>query len=380
MRGKGLTYLVMIGVIVSLIAFMNTSLVQAQEAFKIGAYLSLTGWAANYGEDAKRGIDLALQEVNSKGGIQGKKVEVLYEDSGGNPKQAVSAVQKLINIDKVPIIIGGLFSGEALAVGPICQSSKVPTIATQASHQDVTKAGEYVFRIAPPISMEELVIEYAYKVLGGRRLAGLLFSTDMGRSAAVIAEEVFTKLGGKIVKIEFFQEGTTDFKTQLLKIREEKPDVIEIKGSIKEVAQIIKQMQELGMKLPIIGSNMLREPKLWELTGEAVKGAAYATWAPDPSTKSRYEKFISDYKSKYGFEPKTVTATFAYEATKLAVYALDKGGDTGEKAEKALLTMKNYPGITGEVTFTNGERKARYCVEKIMGPNLFEMTDFCALF
>jgi len=349
----------------------------AQETSRIGAYLPFTGWAANYGEDAKRGVDLAIEQVIGKGGIRGGKVEVLYEDSGGNPKQAVSAVQKLININKVPIIIGGLFSGEALAIGPICQSNKVPTIATQASHLDVTKAGDYVFRIAPPISMHNLMIEYAYKVIGARRLAALLFTTDQGRMAAEIAEEVFPKLGGKVVKVEFFPEGTTDFKTHLLKIKQENPDAIYLWGGLKESAQIIKQMQELGMKLPIIGSNMFREPKLWELVGEALKGTAYPTWAPRGAAKARYDKFLSSYTVKYGFEPKTVTSIFTYEAAQLAVYALEKGGNTGEKAQKALLTMKDFPGITGEITFVNGERKAQYCIERIMGPGIFEITDFC---
>jgi len=215
----------------------------AQETYRIGAYLPLTGWAANYGEDAKRGIELAVEEVNGAGGIRGKKVEVLFEDSGGNPKQAVSAVQKLINIDKVSVVVGGLFSGEALATGPIFQGSKTPSIATQASHQDVTKPGDYIFRIAPPVTMEYLVLDYAYKVIGARRYSALLFSTDMGRESAKMAEEYFPKLGGKIAKIEFFPTGTTDFKTHLLKIKQENPDVIEIKGGIKEVAQIFKQFR-----------------------------------------------------------------------------------------------------------------------------------------
>lgn len=350
---------------------------RAEDVLKIGAYLPLTGWAANYGEDAKRGIDLAVEEVNSKGGIGGKTVEVIYEDSGGNPKQAVSAVRKLINIDKVPIIIGGLFSHEALAIGPICQSSRVPAIATQASHQDVTKPGEFIFRIAPPMGMEYLMLEYAYKVLGARRYAGLVFSTDMGRTSMKIAEKHFPELGGKIARIEFFPMGTTDFKTHLLKIKQENPDVIEIKGGIKETAQIIKQMQELRMDLPIIGSNMFREPKLWELVGEALRGVAYPTFSPAGAAGARHDKFVADYTAKYGFEPKTVTATFTFEAAKLALYALERGGNSGSEAQKALSSMKDFPGITGEITFDEGERKAQYCIEKVMGPGVYEMTDFC---
>ncbi len=349
----------------------------AQEGFKIGAYIPLTGWAANYGEDAKRGIELAVEEVNGAGGILGKKVGVLFEDSGGNPKQAVSAVQKLINIDKVPILVGGLFSGEALATGPICQGSKIPSIATQSSHQDVTKPGDYIFRIAPPVTMEYLVLDYAYKVIGARRYSALLFSTDMGRESGKMAEEYFPKLGGKIAKIEFFPTGTTDFKTHLLKMKQENPDVIEVKGGIKEVAQIFKQMQELGIKLPVIGSNMFREPQLWELVGGALKGVAYPTWAPSGAAKARYDKFVATYAKKYGFELKTVTPIFTYEATKLAVYALEKGGNSGPEAQKALAAMKDFPGITGEVTFVKGERKARYCIEKITGPGVFETIDFC---
>jgi branched-chain amino acid transport system substrate-binding protein len=173
--------------------------------------------------------------------------------------------------------------------------------------------------------------------------------------------------------------GATDFKTNLLKIKEQKPDVIEIKGGIKEVAQIIKQMQELEMKLPIIGSNMFMEPKLWELVGEPLKGVAYPTWAPAGPAKARYDRFMADYAKKYGFDIKTVTPIFTYEATKLAAYALEKGGNSGPEAQKALVSMKDFPGITGEITFVKGERKAQYCVEKIMGPGVYETTTFCTL-
>ncbi len=368
---------IVIGLFFTLTGMIHPTGIRAEEVLKIGAYLPLTGWAANYGEDAKRGIDLAIEQVNSEGGIKGKKVKVIYEDSGASAKQAVSAVRKLINIDKVPIIIGGLFSHEALAIGPICQSSEVPAIATQASHQDVNKAGDFLFRIAPPMGMERLMVRYAYEVLGARRYAGLVFSTDMGRTSMKMAEETFPKLGGVIARIEFFPTGTTDFKTHLLKIKQANPDVIEIKGGIKETAQIIKQMQELEMDLPIVGSNMFQEPKLWELVGEALKGVAYPTFSPSGAAGARHDGYVAANVAKYGFKPKTIASTFTYEAAKLAVYALENGGNSGPGAQKALFSMKDFPGITGDITFVDGERTARYCIEKIMGPGVYEMTDFC---
>lgn len=369
--------ILIIALIIAVFGMIHPSRIYAEEVVKLGVYLPFTGWAANYGEDAKRGIDLAVEDINATGGIHGKKIECVYEDSGANPKQAVSAVQKLINIDRVPFIIGGLFSHTALAIAPIAQSNKIPTIATQASHPDVTKAGDFIFRIAPPMGMERLIVKYAYEVIGARRYSGLVFSTDMGRTSMKMAEESFPKLGGKIAKIEFFTMGTTDFKTHLLKIKDENPDVIEIKGGIKETAQIIRQMTELQMDIPILGSNMFREPKLWELVGERLKGAAYPTYSPSGSAKTRHDKFEADYKKKYGFEPKTVVAAFTYDAAKLAAFAYEKGGLTGPRAQKALIGMKNFPGITGDITFKKGEREARYCVEKIMGPGVYEMTDFC---
>ncbi len=180
------------------------------QPIKIGVELPLTGYAAPYGEDAKRGAELAVDEINSAGGINGRKVEAVYEDDGAVGKTAVSATQKLIDVDKVPVIVGGMMASAALSAAPIARERKVVFVATISSHPDLTSEELYVYRVFITVRMHgNTMAKYAYNVLKARTAAALTPNNDYGVTHEKAIRERFTKLGGTWLISESYAPGSS---------------------------------------------------------------------------------------------------------------------------------------------------------------------------
>jgi len=227
--------------------------------YKIGVMLPLTGDAAAYGISEQRGIKIALDEINAKGGINGRKLEAIYEDSKCNPKDGNAAAQKLVNIDKVKVIIGGACSGETLGAAPITEANKVILISPTASSPDVTNAGDFVFRTYPTDAYAGIIAsEYAYNDLQARKAALVTETTDYAQGLRKVFKENFAKLGGEIVVDETYNPEDTDFRTQVTKVKSAEPDLMYIvpqtpaKGLL-----LLKQMKELGLNQPIVTAEVL---------------------------------------------------------------------------------------------------------------------------
>src|SRR3989338_266462 len=174
-----------------------------QASYKIGVMLPLTGDGAAYGLPIQKALKIAFDEINAKGGVNGAKLDPIYEDSKCNPKDGNAAAQKLINVDKVKVIIGGACSGETLGASPLTESNKVILISPSATSPDVTNAGDFVFRVAPSDAYAGTVAaEYAYNELNARKAAIIAETTDYTQGLARVFREQFTKLGGELVADE----------------------------------------------------------------------------------------------------------------------------------------------------------------------------------
>jgi branched-chain amino acid transport system substrate-binding protein len=327
------------------------------EEIKIGAILPLTGEAAKYGEDAKLGIDFAVEEINAAGGINGKKIQVVYEDSQAAPSQGVAAIQKLITVDKVPVIIGAMASSVTLAIAPIAEENKVVLLSPASSAAKITEAGDYIFR-------NEFSDAYGGKVqaestwdeLGIRDVAILYVNNDYGVGVADTFEETFESLGGNITAIESFEQGATDFRTQLTKIKDSYPDAIVVFG-YNEVILILKQAKELGIETQILCNPMFEDPEILEKLGDLAEGVIYVYYGGfDPKSEEEQIKvFVSSFSEKYGREPGYYSA-LSYDAMKIISLAIEKGAFKSEGIKSALYAIKDYPGLTGTTTFDeNGD-------------------------
>jgi branched-chain amino acid transport system substrate-binding protein len=232
-----------------------------KEPIKIGFIGPLSGDAASYGIPIKNAIALAVEEINNAGGINGRKIEIIYEDGKCNGKDAVNAAQKLINIDKVNIILGGMCSGELLAIAPITEPAKVLLLSPSASSPDITHAGDFIFRNNPSDAdggkaLAKLVREKYTKA------AIISENTDYAQALARVFVEHFRSLGGEVVAQENFDPGVKDFRTILTKIKASNPEALVINPQT-EIAGglIVKQAREIGITIPLYGTVALAGTK-----------------------------------------------------------------------------------------------------------------------
>ena len=318
---------------------------------KIGAILILTGSDAKAGQSAKQGIDMAVKEVNGKGGINKKKVRIIFEDDQGEPEKAVTAVRKLINVDKVSAIIGPMWSSSVLAVSPIVEKEHVVILSPTASSPKITQAGDFVFRNTYSDILEGAkAAQYAYNNLKYKSAALIFINNDYGLGLKDAFKEKFLKLGGQIIDEESYDPKSTDFRTQLVKINKLNPEVIYLVG-YSEMGKVLVQAKELGISIPFMSCIMFGIGDVIAVAGEAAEGVTYTYPSYDPEHRDKVtQEFGKQYKEKYGTLPDP-EAAFAYDATNILFFAMTKGGLDSNSIKNALYQIKDYNGVTGLTGF-----------------------------
>jgi branched-chain amino acid transport system substrate-binding protein len=323
---------------------------------KIGVIAPFSGESAKYGEDIKRGYDLAAEELNAGGGIKGGKIKLIYEDDEGKPDKAVTAAQKLIQKDKVIAILGPLWSSPTLAVAPIAEKNKVVLLSSGASSPKLTDAGDYIFRNEVSDSYGAEQTAKRFLELGFKDIAILYVNNDFGVGQKDVTEQVYTKEGGKILIAESFEQDAHDFRTQLSKIKEANPPAIFIVG-YKETILILQQMRELGIKAQILSVALFEDPEILEKVGNIAEGAIYTYYGTfDPNSNNEWiQRFVKRFKEKYGTNPQYY-APLGYDAVKILALAIEKGGDNSESIKNALYSIRDFPGLSGSNSFDkNGD-------------------------
>lgn len=333
-------------------SFLSASCAQKEPAtYKIGAILPLSGSGANYGKWEKQGIDLAVEEINQAGGINGKKLEIIFEDSKSLPKDGVSAMNKLATVDKVPVAIAGI-SSVVLACAPVADQYKVVLLNSGGISPKIRGAGEYVFSNIGDGAVEvKVMAEYAYNYLKFKKLAVLYINAAAGTDSRDIFIKHFKGLGGEIVAVEGHEQGATDFRAQLTKLRDAKPEAIYLASFTKESALILKQANEMRIKTQWLSYAPFQGQDILTIAGKTADGVIYTSPAFDPnSTDEKMREFQSKYESKYGIKSELYAATF-YDGIKLIAEAIKKGGYNSEGIKRALIEVKDYHGVSGVTTF-----------------------------
>ncbi|MBU4184947.1 MAG: ABC transporter substrate-binding protein [Proteobacteria bacterium] len=325
---------------------------------KIGRILPLTGPAASYGQSEKRGSDLAIEEINRAGGIQGAKLQVLYEDSTCSSREGVSAMKKLVNVEKVPLVLGATCSTVTLAIAPIANANKVVLLSPLSSAAKISEAGPYIFRVMPSDAFQSTVLAKWIYELGYKKVAILFINNAWGlgvKDAFVVA---FRKLNGNIVGEEACNEGANDFRTQLSKLIAAQPDAFFFPTMPKEGGKILRQAKEHGLKAPIFGADAWSVRELLDAAGETANGVLYTM--PAQYEGPEYQDFSRKFEARYGEKP-DVNAAGAYDAVKIAALTMErvlKNGLhlTGENIKNEMAKIKGYKGATGDTTFDgNGD-------------------------
>jgi branched-chain amino acid transport system substrate-binding protein len=326
---------------------------------KVGVYGDLSGQTSSFGQSTKNGIEMAFDEINKAGGVNGRQIVTIIEDDQGQPAQAATVVTKLINQDRVHAVLGEVASSNSLAAAPKAQEGKIPMITPSSTNPKVTQVGDYIFRVCFTDDFQGAVAaKFAANTLKAKTAAILGdVNSDYSRGMAQFFEQEFARLGGQIVGRQSYTQTDQDFKGQLTAIRSLNPNVIFVPGYYGQVGVIAKQAKELGINAPLLGGDGWDGPPLWELGGSSLDGSYmvnhYSTDDPSPAV----QKFVVAYRSRFGTNPDAIAA-LAYDAAYILVDAIKRAGTTdGAKLRDAIAQTSGYPGVTGSITI-NPQRDA----------------------
>jgi branched-chain amino acid transport system substrate-binding protein len=318
---------------------------------RIGCITPLTGDGATYGAATQRGAGLAIDEVNSAGGIDGKRLELICEDDQMSPRIGADAIQKLISADKVPVILGAFGSSVTLAIAPIAERAKVVLFSASSTADAIKDAGDYIFRNVPPNKGQgDTAAAFVRTQLKATKATILEMNNDYGVSLGTAFKSAFEKAGGTVLSVESYNPGTTDFRAQLTKIRAQTPEVVFFPGHYQESGLILKQARELGITSTFVGGDGSYSPELIKIAGPAAEGSYYTLMAMAFGTADqKIEKFVSAYKTKYGSDPDVYSA-YAYDGVLNIAEAIRTGGYTADGIKNALYQI-TFDGVTGVTKF-----------------------------
>lgn len=329
------------------------------ETITFGVNLEKSGGVASYGESLEQGIDLAVEEINKDGGIDGKEIKLVKVDNKSEAAEATSAAIKLTSQDKVTAIIGAATSGNTVAQVEIANKNKTVLLSPSGTAPNVTvnedgKLNEYAFRTSFIDPFQGTVAaNFASKELKVKTAAIFADSaSDYAKGLAESFKDTFEAAGGKVISEEAYVGKDTDFRSTLTRIKGKNPEFIFIPGYYEEVGLIVKQAREAGIDVPLMGADGWDSPKLVELAGAKALNNTFITnhySSEDPDDK--IQNFVKKYKEKYkGASPNAFNA-LGYDTVYLLADAIERAGSTDSvKIKDALAQTKDLSLVTGIVT------------------------------
>ena len=332
-----------------LLTFCNSG----KEKLKIGVIAPLTGEAATYGKAMKNGLDLAIEECNVKGGVNDNEIELIYEDSKADPKTAILAFNKLININKVSIIIGDMFSHTTLSIAPLAEKSGITLISPTASAEEIPKTGSHIFSIYPSDTYDgKFIANFVIEHIKKKKAAIINAQASAMVNVKDAFKKTFTSLTGEVIFVESYSPKHKDFRSILAKIKPLKLDIIFIAGYLEEIVIILKQAREIGIKdMQFITISTAYDEKLFSLAGDASEGLIFsAPFFDENIEEDIIVKFVENFKNKYGITP-NVWAAYGYDVLNITIYSYKNSVKNKTSLSDEISKIENFKGVTGKTTF-----------------------------
>jgi branched-chain amino acid transport system substrate-binding protein len=330
----------------------------ATSDIKIGAVLDITGAGASLGVPERQTLEMLADQVNSGGGVNGRKVKLIIEDDQSTEAGAAKAASKLLSTDSVDILLGASRTGPSLAMRPLAEQAKKPMISL-ASNQKIVQGSTWVFKTAQNdrVVMERLVGDM--KASGFKNIAVARDASGYGEGIPELLTEVGKAAGIKVVKVEKFAPDATDFTAQMVNIRAAKPDATLIWGIPPAASLAQVAYKQLGITAPVYQSHGIGNQVFLDTAGASANGLRAALGrmlvagqlAESDPQKPVVTKFISDYKAKYGKNPSTF-AGHAYDGFTIAIAALKNAGTDPNKLRDAIESTSGSPGVSGVFNMT----------------------------
>ena len=325
------------------------------DVIKVGINYELSGAVATYGDASVKGIEMAFDEINAAGGINGKQVETIKYDTKSEPAEATTLATKLMTQDKVVTVIGPATSGSFKATIPVANQNKIPVVSGSATAEDVTvsngKVQEYAFRTCFSDSFQGTAMaSFAAENLGASSAVIIKDnSNDYSKGLADAFTTEFENQGGTIVTSEAYVAGDTDFQAILTRIKSQSFDAIYLPGYYNEVGLIIKQARDLGITAPILGGDGYESPTLLQLAGASALNNVYYTnhYSSLDTDNAKVGEFIANFKAKYNEDPSAFSA-LGYDTAYFVADAIGRASDlTGEAVKDAMASTTDFSGVTG---------------------------------
>lgn len=342
---------------------------------KIGAILPLTGPVSNLGQWVKNGIDIAVSEVNSSGGVSGKSIQMVYADSKADPKEGLSAFTQMLNTDNPPVYISAM-TGVTNALIPVADKNKRVLFATTVSAAGMTEKSPWVRRLFITADIDaKTMAQYAAEKLGLKKVAIVMVNDDMGLSFAGVFKNVFEFAGGKVVAEEVFEKGNTDFRSMLAKLKKIAPDGLYIVGYDNNLGVLPQQIREAKIKSTILSIGTLGQPNVLAQAGASLDDSYFTTteFSAEAPRTEQARIFADSYNAAYK-SPANYFSSFAYDSVRIIAETMKSSGSDPEAIRSGILKVNSYGGVTGVITIKpNGDADFPMVVRKIVNGKIEEI-------
>jgi len=332
---------------------------------KVGEYASLTGKDATFGISSHEGTLLAIEEINAAGGVLGKKLTLITEDTQCKAGEPATVVNKLITLENVVAVLGEVASSRSLEAAPICQQNKIPMISPSSTNPDVTKTGDYIFRVCFIDPFQGTVMaNFATKTLHLKRVAVFTdVKSDYSKGLAKFFKERFKANGGQIVSELDYNGGDKDFKAQLTSIKGADPDGVFVPGYYTECALISVQAKQLGLNVPLFGGDGWESSVLFEIGGKSVEGNYLSTHYSPEVASDVSKKFVDNYRKRWNGKTPDALAACGYDSALVLADAIKRAGTTdGPKLRDAIAATKDFQAVTGKITINENRDATKSAV------------------
>ena len=339
---------------VAAIAFGFASTLPARADIKIGFQAPLTGFAATDGKSAKIAAEMAVDDINKAGGVLGQKLQLITYDDQAKSDQAIFTANKLIGEDGAKLVVNGSYSASGRAAAPVFQKAGVVMIAAYGVHPDITKAGDYMFRLVhlgPPQGRATAL--FVGKMLGLKKVSTITMDNDYGQATMDGFLEAASKYGIDVVNKYSYSLKDRQFGSIVASVKRDNPDGIYATGYFFTGGPLVSQLRAAGIKAPIIGSQAFDSGKFIEIAGPAAEG----TYIIDSFDRNRKDEalqhFFAEFQKRAGYPPEGVGAV-TYSAVKLMADGIKRAGSADPaKVRDALAATKNFPMLEGNLNGFN---------------------------
>jgi branched-chain amino acid transport system substrate-binding protein len=351
----------MVGILVCLTVIFPCQAVSQEKPIIIGVAVPLTGEGAQYGQSILNSALMMAEKINEKGGVKGRKIELLQLDDRMDPREAGAVASKLVDNPDVLAVLGHFSSTCSLAGCPIYNSRHLVHISPSSTSPALSKCGSYTFRDCITDAVQgKFIADYIVKILGKKKVFVMYELSDAHIASSEHLTKRIKELGGTVVGSEKYMSGDKDFTAIMTKAKAANPDIIYLAAFYQEAAIIIRQGKQVGLNVPYIGSDAVYASKLVDLAKERAEGVM-ATAFFNPASKSPLVvDYLQRYSKKFPGETPDSYAANAYDAIGIIALAIEKGGFDREKIDQYMRTIgktnPGYQGATGTTVFDeNGD-------------------------